>query len=113
VRIGKRDLPLIGGKFGFEGDRFWATSNVLPAHDVKIGSVEAICELVKAGFGVSILSRWALKSHLEAGTLAATRLGRDGLDMGWSAVVRSAAHQKAPERVIAGALARWFSENRP
>jgi LysR family transcriptional regulator for metE and metH len=98
---------------GFESDRFWALSDLRPAHDVKIGSVEAICELVKAGFGVSILSRWALKPHFEAGTLQATRLGCDGVDITWNAALRSAADKKAPERTIARALARWFGAHPP
>jgi LysR family transcriptional regulator for metE and metH len=93
---------------GFEADRFWTPANVYPAREVKIGSVEAICELIKAGFGVSILSRWALKPHFEAGTLKATPLGRDGLDIVWNAVLRGAADENAPERKVARALAGWF-----
>ncbi len=93
---------------GFEADRFWAPANAYPAREIKIGSVEAICELIKAGFGVSILSRWALKPHIEAGTLKATRLGRDGLDIAWNAVMRGSADENAPERKVARALAGWF-----
>lgn len=98
---------------GFESDRFWALSEVQPAHDVKIGSVEAICELVKAGFGVSILSRWALAPHFAAGTLRATRLGRDGLDIPWNVVLRRASDPGAPERTVARALADWFAAHPP
>jgi LysR family transcriptional regulator for metE and metH len=98
---------------GFESDRFWSRSDVHPAHEAKIGSVEAICELVKAGLGVSILSRWALKPHFEAGTLQATRLGPEGVEVGWSAVMRKTAGDAAPERLIARALAGWFGKDPP
>ena len=94
---------------GFEYDRFWMLSQVQPAREVKIGSVEAICELVRAGFGVAILSRWALGPQLDAGKLHATRLGRDGLDIGWSVVLRRTSGENSPERLVAEALAAWFA----
>jgi len=93
---------------GFEWDRFWMPANVSAARDLRIGSVEAICELVKAGFGVSILSRWALQPHFAAGTLGATRLGPEGIDIPWHAVLRGNSAEDAPERIVARALADWF-----
>lgn len=96
---------------GFEYDRFWMLSHVQPAREVKIGSVEAICELVRAGLGVAILSRWALEPQLDAGTLHATRLGRGGLDIGWNAVFRRTSGADSPERVVAEALAAWFARD--
>lgn len=94
---------------GFEGDRFWAPANMHPARDIKVGSVEAICELVKAGYGVSILSRWALQTQFESGALHASRLGPDGLDIAWNAVLRADAAEDAPERTVARSLAAWFA----
>ena len=98
---------------GFEGDRFWGPASAKAAREVKIGSVEAICELVKGGFGVSILSRWALQQHFEAGSLRATRLGKEGLEIIWKAVLRNSADESAPERTLARALARWFAQHPP
>ena len=94
---------------GFEYDRFWLPAGAMPARDVKIGSVEAICELVQAGLGVAILSRWALTTLLEVGRLNATRLGVDGLELGWAVVLRRSSPAGSPERVVAQALAEWFS----
>ena len=95
---------------GFEWDRFWKDAESHAAREVKIGSVEAISELVKAGLGVAILSRWAMTPHLELGTLSATQLGTQGIDMTWNAVVRRSAAQDAPERTVAQALSDWFRE---
>ncbi|MEM9061596.1 MAG: LysR family transcriptional regulator [Pseudomonadota bacterium] len=95
---------------GFEWDRFWKGSDVHAARELKIGSVEAISELLKAGLGAAILSRWALKQHLDAGTLQATQLGRNGIDITWNAVTRRSAAEDAPERTVAKALKSWFAE---
>ena len=73
---------------GFEYDRFWLTSGLQPARNVKIGSVEAICELVRAGLGVAILSLRAMLGNLEASALQATRLGPEGLNIPCSIVFR-------------------------
>lgn len=96
---------------GFEFDRFWMLSDARPAREVKIGSVEAICELLKAGLGVAILSRWALKPHIESGMLHVTRLGRDGLEVGWNVVLRRTCGENSPQRTAARALAAWFEAN--
>lgn len=47
---------------------------------------EAIVELVRAGHGVSVLSRWSLGPHLARGGLVTQRLGRHGMRRRWSAV---------------------------
>lgn len=93
---------------GFEGDRLWTAENTMPRIEVKIGSIDAICELIRAGFGVSILSRWALGAYFEAGSLVAVRAGGQGLDITWKAIIKAAAEENAPERKVARALAHWF-----
>jgi LysR family transcriptional regulator for metE and metH len=66
---------------------FLAQEGVTPARSSEIQLTEAILEMVKAGMGVTILARWAVQPHLEAGTLRAVRLGRSGLVRQWSAAV--------------------------
>ena len=66
---------------------FLAQDGVSPARVSGIQLTEAIIEMTKAGVGVTILARWALQPHLDAGTLAAVRLGRSGLTRQWHAVV--------------------------
>lgn len=94
---------------GFEADRVWATEGVMPLLEETIGSIEAVCELIKAGFGISILSRWALKPQFEVGTLVPVQVTPAGLDMTWRALVRSDAPHDAPERRMAAALSDWFA----
>ena len=93
---------------GFEWDRFWRDADTSAAREVKIGSVEAICELVKAGLGVAILSRWALTPHLDAGTLHATRLWEGGIDIQWNVISRRATSNDTPVQIVATALEDWF-----
>lgn len=94
---------------GFEADRVWATEGVMPLLEENIGSIEAACELIKAGFGISILSRWALKPQFDVGALVPVQVTMAGLDMAWRALVRSDASPDAPERRMAAALAEWFA----
>ena len=98
---------------GFEADRVWAAEDVMPVREEVIGSIEAITELVKAGFGLSILSHWALQPQFEAGTLCPVRTTREGLRLTWRALLLASAEDDAPERKVADALATWFGENPP
>lgn len=98
---------------GFEADRIWTPENVIPPREENIGSIDAICELVKAGFGISILSRWAILPRFQSGELTCVRATRNGLDIKWRAIVKSSAHEKAPERVLANALSKWFAQYPP
>jgi LysR family transcriptional regulator for metE and metH len=79
----------------------------------RIGSVEAICELVKAGFGISILSHWAIYPQFLSGNLTPVRATPDGLDITWRAITKSSAPEGRPERILMTALADWFRLNPP
>ena len=67
----------------------------------------AILELARAGMGVSILSRWALEPDVIAGTLACTRVTRQGLDIDWFAVVRKSDTARPPAHRLARTLTTW------
>ncbi len=98
---------------GYEADRIWTPENVLPPREENIGSVEAICELVKAGFGVSILSHWAIHPQFQSGKLVPVRATPDGLGITWRAITKSGARSGAPEVILSKALADWFQTNPP
>ena len=96
---------------GFEADRVWTPAGVRPVREIRISSIGAVCEMVRAGLGVSILSRWALEPRLQAGDMIAARVG-DGVDIRWRAAVRRDLAPDAPARVVVAALADWFGEPR-
>lgn len=72
---------------GFEYDRFIRPSGVYPLLVRVVRQTSAISELVAAGAGVSVLSRWALTPMLETGRLCALRCG-NGLTLPWHAATR-------------------------
>lgn len=73
---------------GFEYDRFIRPSGYSARLVRVVRHTSAIIELVAAGAGVSILSRWATAPAVEMGRLAAVRCGVDGLSIPWHLVVR-------------------------
>ena len=48
---------------------------------------KAIIELVKADVGIAILAKWALKPHLDSGSVRGIRITPKGLHRKWQAVV--------------------------
>jgi LysR family transcriptional regulator for metE and metH len=89
---------------GFEYDRFIRPAESYPSLVRVVEQTSAITELVAAGAGVSILSRWALAPAIESGRVVAVRCGRTGLDLSWSAVTRLGDPPDSPARRIADAL---------
>ncbi len=94
---------------GYEGERFWSPSHVIPRRSMRIESIEAIVELVKAGFGISILSQWAMEPIVKNSQLTMSRLGPDGLDITWNAVVRYGVSEDGPAMALVNALQSWFA----
>ena len=93
---------------GFEYDRFIRTGDEYPRVVTVVPQTSAIAELVAAGVGVSILSRWALRASLDAGRVAAVRCGLEGLDLAWSVAIRSTEASDSPVRRVAHHLAATF-----
>ena len=93
---------------GFESDRFWTPAGERPYREQRIASIHAICEMIHAGLGVSILSRWALEPRLETGSVVAVPLEGD-MSITWSALFKAGSARDAPERQVAEALADWFA----
>jgi len=92
---------------GFEWDRLFRAARVQPRRISAVGTPEAIIDLVRAGFGISILSQWAVQPEIDDGTLAARPLGRAGMDLNWWAVVRSDEAEDSPAARVADALVQW------
>jgi LysR family transcriptional regulator for metE and metH len=90
---------------GFEYDKFIRPSGDYPRIVRVVPQTSAIVELVAAGTGVSILSRWALSPSIDSGRIAAVRCGPDGLPLTWSVVTRASAPVDSPTRRVAEHLA--------
>jgi len=66
---------------------FFSAVGVRPAKVSQVQLTEAILEMVKAGLGVSMMARWAVKEQVEAGQLVARPLTSKGLHRQWSAAL--------------------------
>ncbi|MGH9766652.1 MAG: LysR family transcriptional regulator [Blastocatellia bacterium] len=66
---------------------FFSTTSVRPAKVSQVQLTEAILEMVKAGLGVGMMARWAVKEQVEAGQLVARPLTSKGLSRQWSAAL--------------------------
>jgi len=92
---------------GHEYERFIKPAQVSYRSMLRVELTEAIVELVIGGFGISILSRWAVNHYLSSGVLASARVTRKGLHVNWYAATRkSEADDSGPWR-MAIALKNW------
>ncbi len=71
---------------------------------------DAIIELIAAGFGLSILSRWAVQSAIKQSTVTAVSVGETQLDLNWSALIRESENTSSAARVVSRRLTEWFQE---
>jgi len=95
---------------GHEYDRFIKPAQVSYRSMLKVELTEAIVELVIGGFGISILSRWAVSHYLQSGALAAARVTRKGLHVDWYAATRRClAHGECAEELVRAGCTRLRS----
>ena len=80
----------------------WTTTVELP---------EAIVELVAAGQGSSVLAGWAVRPAIKAGRIFGARVGKDGIEVPWQALMRSEDSGSGPILAVGQALAKWASLN--
>lgn len=66
----------------------FAPAGISPKRVSNVQLTEAIVEMVKAGVGVGILSRWTIAPQLESGALSALPLTKRGLFRDWSAAMQ-------------------------
>jgi len=95
---------------GFEYERFIRPAGAYPRSVSMIELTNAIVELVAAGIGASILTRWATLPDARAGRIVQVPLGTGGIDMQWGAVLRDSEPARGAPRRLAAALARWCRE---
>ncbi len=90
---------------GFEFDRFVRPAETYPRVVTVVPQTSAIVEMVAAGAGVSILSRWALAPAIDGGRVVPLRCGPEGLPLRWVAVLRAGEPDGSPPQRIADVLA--------
>jgi LysR family transcriptional regulator for metE and metH len=64
-------------------------AGVVPTYVETVKLTEAAVEMVRAGLGVAVLSRWAVAPYLRRGSLVAQRITADGYARHWRAVVHA------------------------
>lgn len=92
---------------GYEYERLMLPARIFPRWRTTVELPEAIVELVRAGFGLSILTRWAIEPHLRDGSIVCARVTDDGLPLPWSIVLRDSEHAGSPVLNLAQALQSW------
>lgn len=93
---------------GFEYERFIRPSGIVPHLVTVVEVTDAIVELIAAGFGVSILSRWAVQSAINNKNVSVVQVGKERLDLDWSALVRKSEPPQSAARILSERLAQWF-----
>ncbi len=96
---------------GHEYESFLKPAQVSYRKMLKVELTEAIVELVIGGFGISILSRWAVSHYLRSGALASARITRKGLHVDWYAATRKAEPDEGPAWRMATALRYWCEDD--
>lgn len=92
---------------GFDWDSLVGTPTVPFRRLSRMPTPEAVIDLVRAGFGIGIFSRWAIQPELADGTLLAKPVGPDGLALDWWAVMRTRDPADGPAARLVRALAAW------
>jgi LysR family transcriptional regulator, regulator for metE and metH len=92
---------------GHEYERFIKPAQVSYRSMLRVELTEAIVELVIGGFGISILSRWAVSHYLRTGVLASARVTHKGLHVNWCAATRKSEADDGPAWRMAVALKHW------
>lgn len=93
---------------GFEYDRFIRPSAIIPQQVEVVEMTDAIIELISAGLGMSILSKWAIDAALKSQRVSCTQLGKQGLDLAWSALTRESEKKNSSAKQVASLLALWY-----
>jgi LysR family transcriptional regulator for metE and metH len=73
---------------------------------ITVELIEAIVELVRSGYGISILQRDLVTPSLERGELAWAALN-EGLDIAWNAIIRPSEPESSEVHKMVGELASW------
>ncbi|MEM9632250.1 MAG: LysR family transcriptional regulator [Pseudomonadota bacterium] len=71
---------------------------------------EAVIDLVRASFGVTLFSKWAIEPELADGTLVARPISEEGVSLDWWCVRRASDPDDSPAARLASALSSWSNK---
>ena len=97
---------------GFEYLEFLQPARVDPVRYVIVPSPETAAAAVRGGQGMTILSRWSVRSDLDDRRLVALSLGERGVNIRWGALVRAAEDKRSAAREVAEQLSVFFARAR-
>ena len=81
-----------------------------PKRFMVVGQPLAIIDLVASGFGISVFPRWAVKSSLESGGVAARPITKGGLPVTWVAAFLDDSHIPAFQKEFVNIVGRMNLE---
>ncbi len=88
--------------------RLFRPTNHFPAWVETVELPEAIVDMVAAGVGTSVLSRWAVADAIAQNRVHASRVGTDGITIPWHAFVRP---DDTPSAEVAQVLAGFCASH--
>lgn len=91
--------------------RLFRPTESYPRWTATVELPEAIVELVAAGQGSSVLAGWAVRPAIKAGRIVGARVGKEGIDIPWQALLRSDDAVAGPILEVGRALADWSVQN--
>ncbi|OKL42308.1 LysR family transcriptional regulator [Pseudovibrio exalbescens] len=92
---------------GFEWETILGVPDTMYRRVTHMPTPEAVIDLVRAGFGVGVFSRWAIEPEIADGTLIAKPIGENGFSLDWWAVMRASDPENGAGGRLARALANW------
>jgi LysR family transcriptional regulator for metE and metH len=91
---------------GREYERLFEPAGLIPTRVLRAGHMEAVVALVRAGLGVTVVTRTTAAPFVAAGGLKVVPLTATGQFLTWHAVIRSSKERGSAPRVVAETLAR-------
>ncbi|WP_299849444.1 LysR family transcriptional regulator [uncultured Roseovarius sp.] len=91
--------------------RLFRPSGRYPRWTATVELPEAIVELVAAGQGSSVLAGWAVRPAITAGRIFGARVGKEGIEVPWHALMRSEDSTSGPILEVGQVLAKWSALN--
>lgn len=88
-----------------EYDLFFRPNSINPARVVQVGFTSAVLELVAAGIGTTILTRWTMETGEQMSNVVALPLTQKGLYVHWFAIYPRSHEIEAQARLLCDVIA--------